>query len=48
MEKLPDWRLHDLAILTGTPLPKVEPKTEPKKETASRKPTTERAIKDEN
>jgi hypothetical protein len=47
MEHLPDWRLHDLAVLTGTPIAKPEAKSEPKKETAVRKSTKERAIKEE-
>lgn len=43
MENLPDWRLHDLAKLTGKPLENVIPK----REKAVRKAAPERAIKDE-
>jgi|APCry1669188910_1035180.scaffolds.fasta_scaffold728446_1 hypothetical protein len=43
MENLPDWRLQDLAKLTGKPIELAIPK----KEKAVRKAAPERAIKDE-
>lgn len=43
MEHLPDWRLQDLARLTGQPMETALPK----REKAVRKAAPERAIKDE-
>jgi hypothetical protein len=43
MEILPDWRLQDLAKLTGKPIESATPK----REKAVRKAAPERAIKDD-